>query len=494
MSFLEMRGVSKYFPGVNALNSVDFDAERGEVHAIAGENGAGKSTLIKILAGVYTPDEGVIFLEGKEIKIHNPYIGRKIGISVIYQELTLVPHLSIAENIFLGAMPNKMGIVNWRTMNKKARRALKDIGFDLDPTRLVKGLSVVQQQAVEIAKVLVEDLKIVVMDEPTALLPVKEVETLFRIINTLKEKGVTVLYISHRLQEIFEIADRVTVLKDGSKVATVKPSEINHEQLVRMMIGRKPSERIFWNPDKKQKLEKSPVLLEIDGLGFKNCFQDISFKLRQGEILGVAGLVGSGKSELIQSIFGGNIPDSGKVKVRDKKLLGTPSSSLKNRVGFLPSDRKSQGLILGMNLTQNITITDLKKFSKASVILTKFENKVVSELVKKLRIKTRSNFQIVRTLSGGNQQKVVIAKWLLPNCEILLFDEPTRGIDVGARTEIYEIMVEFVDKGGSIIIVSSDNQELLSICDRIFVMGRGSITTNLNREDATEEKIVQAMF
>ncbi len=494
MSYLEMHEISKYFPGVQALNSVDFDAEKGEVHAIAGENGAGKSTLIKILAGSYLPDGGKITLDEKEIQITSPLVGRRAGITVIYQELALIPYISIAENIFLSSMPKNFVKINWKEMNRRTREAMREIGFDLDPKRLVKGLSVVQQQAVEIAKILVEEAKIVVMDEPTALLPEREVQTLFNLIKTLKKKGVTVIYISHRLNEIFEIADRVTVLKDGEKVGTERVSKINQEKLIQMMIGRKLSDRVYRDAAKKQVLEKAPVILSVDNLKYEDIVKNVSLQLKKGEILGIAGLVGSGKSELIQSIFGGKKPDTGEIQINGKKISVSPLSSLKNSMGLLPSDRKGQGLNLKTNITHNVSITNLEKFSKLSVINEKKEKKTTSVLTNRLNVKAYSNQQLVNTLSGGNQQKVVMAKWLLPDCKILLFDEPTRGIDVGARSEIYELMTDYVKQGGSVLLVSSDTIELLAICDRIIVMRNGSISETFDGEDATEEKIVHAMF
>ncbi|MDD2586528.1 MAG: sugar ABC transporter ATP-binding protein [Syntrophomonadaceae bacterium] len=495
MSYLYMKGINKSFPGVRALKAVDFKAEKGEVHAIAGENGAGKSTLIKILSGAYQPDEGQIYLDEKEIKISTPHSGRIQGISVIYQELSLVPYLTIAENIFLGNMPSKLGAVRRNEMNKRAKKALEDIGFDLNPSSLVKDLSIVQQQAVEIAKVLVEDAKIVVMDEPTALLPAREVETLFRVINTLRDRGVTVLYISHRLNEIFEMADQVTVLKDGSKVGTVRPADITQDELVQMMIGRKPADRIYWSPERVEKLKDAPVVLEVEGLMGEENLKGVSLALRQGEILGVAGLVGSGKSELVQCIFGVQQATGGKIKIRGEGLKHpSPGTLIRNKLGFLPADRKHLGLVLGMTIKRNATLTALPKLSKCGVVNQKKEDGVVSELIEKLRIKCYSLNQQVETLSGGNQQKVVMAKWLLPECEVLMFDEPTRGIDVGARSEIYELMVDYVNQGGAIINVSSDTQELLAVSDRIIVMGQGKMTGIFSRQEATEDKIVRAMF
>ncbi len=494
MSYLEMRNITKRFPGVLALDNVSLQAEKGEVHAIAGENGAGKSTLMKILSGAYIADAGSILLDGKEIEIKGPRSGREQGIAIIYQELSLIPHLSIAENIFLGSAPGKWGAVNWREMNRRASQALERLGFPLDPTMPVRSLSIVQQQAVEIARIIVEDAKIVVMDEPTALLPAREVQTLFRIIEMLRERGVTVLYISHRMSDIFELSQHITVLKDGKAAGTVKTASIDQKGLVRMMIGRDASERVCWSPEKQAELDRAPLVLSAKALSCGKDLKEASFDLREGEILGIAGLVGSGKSEIIECIFGAAEPGGGSVAYRGKALAAKPAASLKSGIGFLPADRKSRGLVLGMTIRDNITLTSIGKMGRGPLLDLKAEQKMAGSMIERLRIKCFGADQTALTLSGGNQQKVVMGKWLLPNCNLLMFDEPTRGIDVGARAEIYELMSAFSRQGGSIIVVSSDTQELLIVCDRILVVSQGRISANLNREEATEEKIVQAMF
>jgi ribose transport system ATP-binding protein len=495
LSYLYMQDISKSFPGVQALKGVDFEADKGEVHAIAGENGAGKSTLIKILSGAYLPDTGKIFLDGKELNITDPHSGREQGISVIYQELSLIPNMSVAENIFLGNMPKKLGTVKWQEMRRRASEVLQEIGFDINPNAKIRELSIVQQQAVEIAKILVEDTKIVVMDEPTALLPPREVKTLFAVINKLRARGVTILYISHRLDEIFQMADRVTVLRDGNKIGTVRPQDITQDELVQMMIGRKPAERQYWKPERAERLKNAPVVLEVEGLGDGENLKSASLSARQGEIVGIAGLVGSGNSEILQCIFGAKKATSGRIKIKGQEIKSfAPANSIKNSLAYLPSDRKNLGLVLGMTIKRNISLTGLDELSRFFVVKNRQENKVVDQLMKKLRIKSRNREQLVETLSGGNQQKVVMAKWLLPECEILMFDEPTRGIDVGARSEIYELMLEYVDQGGTIVIVSSDMQELLAVCDRIIVVGQGRVTASFDHEEATEEKIGMAMF
>ena len=391
-------------------------------------------------------------------------------------------------------MPSKIGGLDWKKMNLAAKKALDEIGFDLDPKTLVKDLSIVQQQGVEIAKILVEDAKVVVMDEPTAILPPKEVGTLFRIIHMLQARGVTVLYISHRLEEIFQMAQHVTVLKDGCTVGTVVPQEINQQKLVSMMIGRETDDRIYWSLDEEERLKASEVVLEAKNLCCGKELNGVSFSLRKGEILGIAGLVGSGKSEIVGGIFGEISLDSGEVTVRGSHFNPSPGRCLKNSIGYLTADRKSKGLILGMTIQENVTLTALGMTGKGFLLSKRNEKMLSEKIVEALRIKCYGVEQPAGTLSGGNQQKVVMGKWLLPKCQILLFDEPTRGIDVGARAEIYELMDRFTTEGGSAIVVSSDTQELLKICDRILVVSSGKLAAEFRRDEATEEKIVQAMF
>lgn len=492
-----MKGITKAFPGVIALDHINFSAEKGEVHAIAGENGAGKSTLIKILSGAYTADEGEIWLDGKQVTINSPSHGRKQGIMVIYQELSLVPTTSIAENIFLGNLINKGGFIDRKEMNRRAHEALEEIGFGhLDPNRLVGTLSVAEQQAVEISKIIVENAKIVVMDEPTALLPPQEVETLFRIIDKLKSKGITVIYISHRLQEVLQKCDRVSVFKDGKSVGTVSTEGLHEHELVTMMIGREVSNADLWSPERTQMLADAPVIFEAkelqynDGLG-----AGVNLQLRKGEILGIAGLVGCGKSLLAQAMFGAVTPTGGCVEMGGKKLEKLqPTRSIANGVGYLTADRKRTGLILNQSLRTNISLAGLHLLNRCGFISFGKEKQETARMSESLHIKCHSLEQPANTLSGGNQQKVVMAKWLLLNCDVLIFDEPTRGVDVGARREIYKLILDYVASGGSTILVSSDSTELLSICDRILVMAQGQIVASLSHEEATEDKIVQAMF
>lgn len=497
MAYLEMREITKTFPGVVALNKINFSAEKGEVHAIAGENGAGKSTLIKVLSGAHQADSGEIWLDGKKVTIKNPKHGRELGIMVIYQELSLVPTTSIAENIFLGGLINKAGFIDRKEMNRRAKEALEEIGFGyLDPNQIVGKLSIVEQQAVEISKIIVENSKIVVMDEPTALLPPDQVQTLFKIMDTLKEKGITILYVSHRLKEIFEKCDRISVFKDGTSVGTVNTADIDEKNLISMMIGREVDNTDLLSPDRVEKLKTAPVVLETKKLQHgKELADGINLKLKKGEILGIAGLVGCGNSTLVQTMFGALPITGGSIEINGKELVNnTPSKSIANGLGYLTADRKRTGLILTQSLRTNISLAGMNLVSKGGFFDFKKEKEMTGKMASDLTVKMYSLEQRASTLSGGNQQKVVLAKWMMLNCDVLLIDEPTRGVDVGARREIYNLILDYVDKGGSVIVVSSDTTELLALCDRIAVMARGQIAGEFSHAEATEDAIVHAMF
>lgn len=497
MAFLEMKEITKVFPGVVALNRINFSAEKGEVHAIAGENGAGKSTLIKVLSGAYQAEGGEIWLDGKPVKIRNPKHGRELGIMVIYQELSLVPTTSIAENIFLGNLINKGGFIDRKEMNRQAKEALDEIGFGyLDPNQIVGKLSIVEQQAVEISKILVENSKIVVMDEPTALLPPNEVKTLFRIIDKLKEKGITILYVSHRLKEIFEKCDRISVFKDGTSVGTVNTCDINEKDLITMMIGREVNNDDLRPEGRENMLKDAPIVLETNKLQYKDELgEGIDLKVRKGEILGIAGLVGCGNSTFVQAMFGALEATGGNVEINGHNLQNLkPDKSIKNGLGYLTADRKRTGLILSQSLRSNMTLAGMNLISKKGFFNLKKEKNITEKLRKDLRVKCHTLEQNAATLSGGNQQKVVMAKWLMLNCDVLIFEEPTRGVDVGARREIYKLIFDYVEKGGAVIVVSSDTTELLALCDRIVVMARGVLAAEFSHDEATEDKIVHAMF
>ena len=510
---LEMRGISKQFPGVVALDKVSFDLRRGEVHALLGENGAGKSTLANILAGVYAKDGGEIFLEGQRVEIKNPYHAKCLGISMIHQELNLVPHLSVAENIFVDfpARLSRWGFVRWKALRSEAKSLLDSLGVDLDPTAPVASLGIALQQMVEVAKALAVDSRIIVMDEPTSTLTEREIEKLFRTIRDLKGKGVAIVYISHRLDELKEIGDRATVLRDGKKVGTIDVPSTDPQDLIRMMIGRELGERF-----PKTATKAGREILRVEGLTRGEAFRDISFSLREGEILGIAGLVGAGRTELVRALFGADRVERGsfhwfgqQIRLRSpadalrlgvrlfsgsgQTDLGSPLDAMRLGLGLLPEDRKSQGLILKLSVQENVSITPLTlgRLTRWGIIQKQQERELARKSVSALKIKTPSLGQAVRNLSGGNQQKVVLAKWTSIKPKLLIFDEPTRGIDVGAKIEVYQLMTELTREGVGIIMVSSELPEILGMSDRVLVLHEGRLTGELSRTEATEEKIME---
>lgn len=484
---LEMVNISKRYPGVQALDSVTLQVRPAEVHALVGENGAGKSTLMKILAGAERMDSGAIYLRGQRLSLTSPSQAIRLGISIIYQEFNLVPHLSVAENIFLGREPrNRLGLIRWREMHREARRILDLLKAPIDSHAPVYTLSVAQQQMVEIAKAISFQAQIIAMDEPSATLTEHELENLFRLIRSLKEQGVSVIYISHRLEEIFEIADRVTVLRDGVKVHTGPVKDINREELVRLMVGRELRESF-----PKRSVPIGEVRLKVEGLSRRGVLHDISFEVRAGEILGIAGLVGSGRTELARAIFGADPKDSGRIWVDGQEVhIRRPSDAIAHGIGLVPEDRKLQGLILGMVVRENTTLANLQEVSRLGFIHRGQEIEATRRFVDLLRIRTPSTEQIVRNLSGGTQQKVVLAKWLFTRSKVLIFDEPTRGIDVGAKVEIHELMNDLAARGVAVVMISSELPEILGMSDRILVMHEGRIAGQLSREEATQEKIM----
>ncbi len=487
---LEMRKISKSFPGVKALTDVDFSTYKGEVHALIGENGAGKSTLMKILAGAYEQDSGEIYIDGKKVNIRNPQEAINLGVGIIYQELNLIPHLSAINNVLLGhEKRNKIGYINKKEHINEAKKWLDYLGEDIidDYNRPVSQLSIAQQQMVEIAKALSLNAKIIVMDEPSATLTDKEMDSLFRIIRSLKEKGVTIIYISHRLEELFEISDRVTVMRDGKLIKCVETSSIDKNMLICMMIGRE-LDKTF---PVRQNCVKNENLLEVKGLNRGKVLRDINFNLKKGEILGVAGLVGSGRTEMVRAIFGADRIDSGEIFIEDKKVtIKSPKAAVKLGIGLATEDRKAQGLFLDLSVKHNTTIACLEDVSKAGFVDKEKEDKIVKQSIDDMRIKTSSPKRKVKELSGGNQQKVVLSKWLATGVKILILDEPTRGIDVGAKFEIYTLMNKLAEKGFGIIMISSELPEVLGMSDRILVMHEGRIQGEVQGEGATEEQIM----
>ncbi|MCC6485240.1 MAG: sugar ABC transporter ATP-binding protein [Armatimonadetes bacterium] len=487
-SVLEMRSISKAFPGVRALDGVDFEVKRGEVHALVGENGAGKSTLMKILAGAQSADSGEILLDGEAATIDSPQKAMDLGISIIYQEFNLVPYLSAAENIFLGREPRAAipGFVDFRTMHAQAQSLIDDLGVKLDIRETVNRLSVAQQQMVEIAKATSRQARIIAMDEPSATLTDYELAHLFALIERLKSQGVAIVYISHRLEEIFQIADRVTVFRDGHVVGTRPVGELDRETVIQMMVGREIKQQI-----PKEAATPGEVVLELKNVSRAGVLNNISFAVRAGEIVGLAGLVGAGRTEVARVIFGADSYDSGEILLDGQPLrVKNPRDAIGAGVGLVTEDRKALGLILGMAVRENITLANLAEVSRLSFINQRKEKQVARQYVDDLAIKTPSVEQQVQNLSGGNQQKVVLAKWLFTQSRVLIFDEPTRGIDVGSKVEIYQLMNRLAANGTAIIMISSELPEVLGMSDRIVVMHEGSVAGELSRSEATQEKIM----
>jgi len=484
---IEFRDVTKTFPGVLALNNVSLEFQPGEIHAIVGENGAGKSTLIKTLSGVNVPDKGKIFFEGKELHKITPRSSRDLGICVIYQELMLVSELSVAENVFLADLPRKGILLDKKAMLAKMKGILAELDLNLDPTVQVKNLTVGYQQMVELSRAVAEDAKVLILDEPTAALSNKEADTLFRFLRKAKEKNITIIYISHRLDEIFQLSDRITVLRDGEKIATVRTEETNRDQLISMMVGRKLEEVYPERPSP----ENNPIVLETVGLS-GNGDKDISLTLRKGEILGLGGLVGAGRTELAQLLYGAAKVDSGKILLDGKEVRPHhPKQAMRHGIMLIPEDRKQQGLVLDMTVRENISLPVLRSISFASVLKRKKEDELSKKYIDAMRIKTPSAEQIVKNLSGGNQQKVVLSKGLATMPEIIIIDEPTRGIDVGAKHEVYDIMDQLIAEGKSIIMISSDMEELLGMSDRIAVFCEGRLSGIINKADFSAELVLR---
>ncbi|HHU53962.1 MAG TPA: sugar ABC transporter ATP-binding protein [Clostridiaceae bacterium] len=483
---LELKGISKSFPGVKALDDVSMSVERGTIHGLVGENGAGKSTLIKILAGIYQSDEGKFFVEGEQCIFNSPYEARQKGISVVHQEIKLSETLSVAENMFLGNLMMKGGLVDWKGMRSRAEEIVDELGIDIDVNVDVSTLTVAKKQVVEIMHAINNNSKILIMDEPSAVLTDRELEVMFRLIKQLKENGITIIYISHRLNEVFELTDNVTVLRDGKHIGTLPTTELDQDKLISMMVGRE-----MGHDYPKVEIEKGETILEVKNLNVKNVLNDISFSVQRGEIFGISGLVGAGRTELARAILGIDSIDSGEIYVKGKKVkYNNFSDAIKDGLGLIPEDRKLQGLIQIMSVKNNITLVNLDRITKGNVISNSLERSLGSEFSEKLGVITPSLETEVQYLSGGNQQKVVIAKWLFREADILFLDEPTRGIDVGAKAEIYRLMTEMVKEGNTIVFISSEMPELLGMCDRIMVMHEGDKKGILSREEATQEKIM----
>jgi ABC-type sugar transport system ATPase subunit len=488
-NILEIIGITKRYPGVVALDNIDLSVRRGEIHALCGENGAGKSTLIKILFGAEQSDSGQIKINGVLVDIHSPDDGKKHGISVVHQELKLAELLNVAENIFLGNLAEKrvLGIktVDWKGVYKNANDLLQKLGVEYNLHQQVSELSVAKKQIIEIAKALSHNSDILIMDEPSASLTEKELDTLFAIIDLLKTQGITIIYISHRLDEIFKIADRVTVLRDGKLIGTQDVDKTTKGKLIEMMVGRP-----LGSEYPKEVCPIGEVMLQIDNLS-TDILKDISFKVRRGEVLGLAGLVGAGRTEIARAVFGADKRLSGDIRILGKKIeIRNVNDAIRHKIALIPEERKSQGLVLEMTVRENITMVNLASYIKRLFISKPLERKTTRKYIDSLRIKTPGTEIAITSLSGGNQQKVVLAKWLDANCDIIFFDEPTRGIDVGAKIEIYQIINNLVRQGKAVIMISSELPEIVGMCDRVLVIHDGRIKGELQRNEATQEKIM----
>lgn len=485
-----MKGIDKSFPGVHALDHVDLEVRKGEVHALMGENGAGKSTLMKVLTGIYSKDAGTITFEGEEVEFSNPREAQSRGIVIVHQELNMLNHLTVAQNIFIGRESMKGKLIDDAKMNEEAKKLFAQLNIEIDPTEKMGNLTVGKQQMCEIAKAISHEAKVIIFDEPSAALTEAEIEELFKIIRDLRKKQLGIVYISHRMDEIKVITDRVTVMRDGGYVGTLITEDCTKDDIISMMVGRV----IYEEPKTESAVPKdAPVVLKVENLCAGKMVQNVSFELHKGEILGFSGLMGAGRTETARALFGADPKESGKIFVNGKEVdIRSPKDAVEHGIGYLSEDRKRYGIVVGKSVSENTTMASLLEFMKGLFINKKKETDTTEEYVELLKTKTPSVDQLVVNLSGGNQQKVVIAKWLVKNCDILIFDEPTRGIDVGAKSEIYHLMNELAAEGKSIIMISSEMTEILRMSDRIVVMCEGRKTGEIDISEATQERIMHA--
>jgi len=488
-SILRMTNISKSFAGVHALRGVQLDLRPGEVHALLGENGAGKSTLVKVITGVHQPDTGEIYLNDQRIHLNDPREATTLGISAIYQELSMFPDLDIAENIFVGRRPTrKGGLIDWRKMRRESEALLSSLGVHLNLKTKARNLSIAQQQMVEIARALSVNARILIMDEPTSALTLNEVAELFQIVRRLREKGTAIVFISHRLEELFEIADRVTVLRDGAYVDTRSMDGVTQDDLIRMMVGRTVTD-LF----PKQDVEAGEVVLRVKNLTRRGAFEDVSFELHKGEILGMAGLIGAGRTEVSQTLFGVTPAHAGTIEIEGQPLrITSPRQAMDYGLALVPEDRQHHGLVPPMDITDNVTLPNLTSFTRAGWLNKKEAQAAAFQAATQLQVKATTVWQKVRELSGGNQQKIVLAKWLSTHPRILILDEPTRGIDVGTKAEVHRLMSALAAEGIAILMISSELPEVLGMSDRILVMHEGKVTGLFDRSEATQEKIMLA--
>lgn len=484
---VEMQSISKHFGGVQALKNVDFRLRRGEVRALLGENGAGKSTLMKILAGAVSADSGIIEIDGKPATIRSPKDSRDLGVSIIYQEFVLAPQLSVAENIFLDRLSEKSGIVNWKKINAAAKKLLMEMGFDMiDPRKQVGSMPVAYQQIVEICKSLSQDAHILILDEPTAVLTFGEIERLFGIVKKLKDCGWGIIYISHRLEEVFQICDTATILKDGEFVGEYDVNTLTKRELVNLMVGRTMNN---YYPARDHNIGKT--VLSVSHLAAGSSVKDVSFYVRAGEVLGISGLVGAGRTESMRAIFGIDKIDSGEILLNGKSVrFSSPDAAVKAGIGFLPEDRKNEGVVLSQSIRFNTTLSNIGSFSRFGINSYSKERKIAEELLTKLHTKYGGLEDPVSSLSGGNQQKVALAKWLAANCQVIILDEPTRGVDVGAKSEIYSIINSLAQDGAAVIMISSEMEEIINMCDRAVVMRQGIVTGELDKKELNEQGLI----
>jgi rhamnose transport system ATP-binding protein len=488
-TILRMTNISKSFAGVHALRGVQFDLYPGEVHALLGENGAGKSTLVKVMTGVHQPDGGEIYLNGTQVHFGDARQSRQAGIAAIYQELSLFPDLDVAENIFAGRQPITTGRrIDWRKLYKQAEELLASLGVQMNLKQKARSLSIAQQQMVEIARALSVNARILIMDEPTSSLTLNEVAELFRIVRHLREEGTGIVFISHRLEELFELADRVTVLRDGAYVDTLPMSGVTRDNLIHLMVGR-----TITNMFPKQDVQAGEVVLKVENLTRSGVFQGISFELHKGEILGMAGLIGAGRTDVARAIFGVEPPDSGTIQLKGKQIrITSPQQAIALGLAYVPEDRQLHGLIPPMNITENISLPILQEYTRQGWLRDKTERSATFQAARQMEVRASNIFQKARELSGGNQQKVVLAKWLSTQPRILILDEPTRGIDVGTKAVIHALMSKLASEGMAILMISSELPEVLGMSDRILVMHEGHMTGSFTRAEATQEKIISA--
>jgi len=488
-NILELKNMTKRFSGVEVLHEVSFSLRPGEVHALLGENGAGKSTLVKVMTGVHQPDKGEIYLDGKHVAFSDTRESRQAGIAAIYQELSLFPDLDVAENIFVGRQPTTIGgRIDWRKLYADAGSLLESLGVHLDLKQKARSLSIAQQQMVEIARAFSINARILIMDEPTSSLTLNEVADLFRLVRRLRDEGTAVVFISHRLEELFELADRVTVMRDGLYVDTCSIKDVSRDDLIRLMVGR-----TITNLFPKQDVKAGDVILKVENLERAGSFRNVSFELRCGEILGMAGLVGAGRTNVARAIFGVEPATAGSIQIEGRKVaITSPQQAIKLGLAYVPEDRQLHGLIPAMNITSNISLPMLSKYARRGWLQDKTERKAAYDAALQMEVRANNIWQMARELSGGNQQKIVLSKWLSTNPRILILDEPTRGIDVGTKAAVHALMSRLASEGMAILMISSELPEILGMSDRVIVMREGHMTGHFSRAEATQEKIISA--